>query len=84
MRLGQLLSQPPFFCGRVSLWAKPQVIRRSQAMPQFGPMSSELSCVCVVLPALAIEQVIRLGWETELARRKRWQVRLQERELKIW
>jgi hypothetical protein len=79
MRLGQLLSQPPFFCGYASLWAKPQVMRRLQAMPRFGPtMSSELSCVCVVLSALAIEQVTRLGWETELARRGRWQVRLQE------
>jgi len=47
-------------------------------------MSSELFYVLVVLPVTAIGQAIRPGWETELAQRRRSQVRLQKREQQIW
>jgi hypothetical protein len=64
---------------------KRQATRRLWGMWRFGPtMSSELFYVCVFLPVTAIGRAIRPGLETELAPRRRWQVRLQEREQQIW
>jgi hypothetical protein len=76
-----LLPQPPLFCDRA--WpVKSRAPQQAKTMQRFRLVmpSFELSCACDVLPAKALLQATRPGWATELAQRKRWQVRLQKRE----
>jgi hypothetical protein len=76
-----LLCQPQPFCDRAWLLMQ-QATRQAKAMQPFRLVmpSFDLSCARDVLPVKALLQATRLGWATELAQRKRWQVRLQRRE----
>jgi hypothetical protein len=76
----ELLYRPQSFCDRASLWVKLQAKRRSPlVMPPF-----QLSCACDVLPAEALLRATRPAWAIVLGQRKRWQVRLQKKELGIF
>ena len=81
-----LLCQPRLFCDRAWLSVKsraPQQARRMQRFRLVMP-SFELSCACDVLPGKALLRATRPAWAIVLGQRKRWQVRLQKKELGIF
>jgi len=77
--VGLAAAAASFFCWRASPSVKRQATRRFQ--PRVSP---GLSYVRGVFRVTAIGQAIRPGWETEPARLRRRQVRLQKREQQIW